>query len=285
MVPCCVKVSASPASRSRPCANFLAATLVPSPGRRTSSPSAASSRKAPRTVFLDAPKAAVRLCSPGNDPDAKDPARTSSRIRSASSRDRTERSLPGPRAGSGAAATALPSDTRRPVSAGDCITPECYARIAPPSDTVQRHALASPETRYCVGVPGQAGANGYRGLARSDGRAGRSTRPMVLALQVVLAVRDLLALLEDVFFGLFDGDIRRRCGLLAVFGVMVGVLVVRVFVFWVGVRAGCHGSESRLRHVRDINGTPLSTTAVPGHAGDVGAPRGRWPLGQAGAEL
>jgi hypothetical protein len=65
-------------------------------------------------------------------------------------------------------------------------------------------------------------------------------------LSVVLAVRDFLALLEPVFFGLVIGNFCGRRGLLAILRVMVGVFVVGVLLLGVGVGAGCHGCESCL---------------------------------------
>src|SRR5215475_15616362 len=77
--------------------------------------------------------------------------------------------------------------------------------------------------------------------ARPVRRAGRATlRP----LPVVLAVRDFLALFEHVFFRLVVGDAGWRRGLLAILGVVVGILVVGVLVLGVVVGAGCHGCEA-----------------------------------------
>ena len=81
--------------------------------------------------------------------------------------------------------------------------------------------------------------------------ADRGTRPghetgKYRPLSVVLAVRDFLALFEHVFFGLVVGNFCGRRGLLAILGVMVGVLVVGVLVLGVAIGAGCHGCESCL---------------------------------------
>src|SRR5690348_6161217 len=67
-------------------------------------------------------------------------------------------------------------------------------------------------------------------------------RPLPVIL--VVAVRDLLTLFEHVIFGLVVGN-RGGCrGLLAILGVIVGVLVVGVLILGVAVSAGCHGRES-----------------------------------------
>jgi len=64
------------------------------------------------------------------------------------------------------------------------------------------------------------------------------------ALPVVLAVRNFLALFENVFFGLIVGDFYWRRRLLTILGVMVGILVVGVLILGVAIGAGCHGCES-----------------------------------------
>ena len=78
-------------------------------------------------------------------------------------------------------------------------------------------------------------------------------------LAVVLGVRDFLALFEHVFFGLVVGNICWRRGLLAILGVMAGVLVVGVLVLGVTAGAGCHGCESCLQ----VPGTQTRSPPVP----------------------
>ena len=89
----------------------------------------------------------------------------------------------------------------------------------------------------------------YRQETTRDERIGLIIRPPAdecRLLPVILAVRDFLALFEHVFFGLVVGNFFWRRGLLAILGVMVGVLVVGVLVLGVAVGAGWHGCESCL---------------------------------------
>ena len=60
-------------------------------------------------------------------------------------------------------------------------------------------------------------------------------------LPLVVAVGDLLTLFEHVIFGLVVGDLGRYRGLLAVLGVVVGVLVVGVLILGIAAGAGNHG--------------------------------------------
>ena len=62
--------------------------------------------------------------------------------------------------------------------------------------------------------------------------------PEYRPLPVVFAVGDFLALFEHVCFGLVVGNLFWRRRLLAILGVMVGVLVVGVLVLGVAVGAG-----------------------------------------------
>src|SRR6266516_1918871 len=89
-------------------------------------------------------------------------------------------------------------------------------------------------------MTGYAAAPGQTRLAPSC-----QARPIrYQTLSVVVAVRDLLTLFEHVIFGLVVGNRGRRRGLLAIFGVVVGVLVVGVFILGVAAGAGDHGCES-----------------------------------------
>src|SRR5262249_7079987 len=63
---------------------------------------------------------------------------------------------------------------------------------------------------------------------------------------VIVAVGDLLTLFEHVIFGLVVGNRGRHRGLLAILGVVVGVLVVGVLVLGFAPGAGAHGCESYL---------------------------------------
>jgi len=74
-------------------------------------------------------------------------------------------------------------------------------------------------------------------------------------LPVVLAVRDFLALFEHVCFGFVVGNFCWRRGLLAILGIMVGILVVGVLVLGVAVGTGCHGCECCLQ----VAGTQTSS--------------------------
>src|SRR5215475_8676981 len=77
-------------------------------------------------------------------------------------------------------------------------------------------------------------------------------------LSVVVAVGDLLTLFEHVIFGLVVGNPGRHRGLLAVLGVVVGVLVVGVLILGVAAGARNHGCESYL---------PVPGTQTGGHRG------------------
>ena len=76
--------------------------------------------------------------------------------------------------------------------------------------------------------------------------AHRWNRESARLLSVVFAVRDLLALLEHVFFGLLVGNTGWRRWLPAILGIVVRVLVVGVLVLGITVDAGCHGCEFRV---------------------------------------
>src|SRR5215471_16283189 len=76
-------------------------------------------------------------------------------------------------------------------------------------------------------------------------------------------MRYLLTLLEHVAFGLVVGDARRHRGLLAILGVVVGVLINRV-----AVGLGCHACEScRRALLPDLAGAvhdgPMSMARLP----------------------
>src|SRR6185437_11250557 len=83
-------------------------------------------------------------------------------------------------------------------------------------------------------------------------------------LPVVLAVRDFLALFEHVCFGFVVGNFCWRRGLLAILGIMVGILVVGVLVLGVAVGTGCHGCECCLQVAWTQTSSPRWCWAVGG---------------------
>src|SRR5437667_10089971 len=89
-------------------------------------------------------------------------------------------------------------------------------------------------------MTGYAAAPGQTRLAPSC-----QARPIrYQTLSVVVAVRDLLTLSEHGIFALVVGNRGRRRGLLAILGVVVGVLVVRVFILGVPARSAVHRCEA-----------------------------------------
>ena len=75
------------------CGYFSAATNVPTPGVRVTSPSARSRSSASRTVLRETPKSVARSASAGSAPSASSPCRTWRRSTSATCRARSARCL------------------------------------------------------------------------------------------------------------------------------------------------------------------------------------------------